>query len=98
MGGVGQGLLQTNLAQMQGATQQGIGLMGQGAGVFSGGMGHQQGLMGMQQGLDENLANSYIGRINAHNARRDRNSGMAWGLVSDAWSAGLEKYLPDIKK
>jgi len=91
-------LLQTNLAQMQGATQQGIGLMGQGAGVFSGGMGHQQGLMGMQQGLDENLANSYIGRINAHNARRDRNSGMAWGLVSDAWSAGLEKYLPDIKK
>ena len=82
MGGIGQGLLQASLQQMQGATQQGIGLMGQGAGQLRGMGGLQQGLMGMQQGMDENMANAYMGKINAHNARRSQNMGMAMDFAT----------------
>ena len=84
MGGVGQGLLQSTLAQIQGANQQGIGLMGQGAGHLRGMGGLQQGLIGLQQGVDENLANAYIGNINAHNANRAANKSFASGLITKA--------------
>ena len=98
MGGVGQGLLQSTLAQIQGATQQGIGLMGQGVGAMGQGAGHlrgmgglQQGLIGMQQGVDENLANAYIGNINAHNANRAANKSFGTGLLTgglNSWNFG----------
>ena len=61
---------------LQGQQQQGLGLLG--------------GMTGMQQGLNENQANAYVQRINAHNAARSSRMNMLTGLAGAAiggWGA-----------
>ena len=55
----------------------------QAQGVDALGQVAQGGLLGaqMQQGMDENMANAYMGNVNAHNARRGANMSMAGSIL-----------------
>ena len=76
-----QAMMQQRMAmnQSMGQGQQNYmqGLMGNqrfGGGLLSAGVGHQT-------GLSENMANAYMGNVNAHNARRGANMSMAGSIL-----------------
>ena len=60
------GVNQNFIAQLGQQFDRGTGLIGQS--------------ISAQRGLDENLANAYVGKINAHNARRNARSSFAMNL------------------
>jgi hypothetical protein len=73
MSGAMGGVEDNYLQWMQGQQQQGLGLMGN--------------MTGMMQGLNENEANAYVQKVNAHNAKRAGRVGFATGLMGTAISA-----------
>ena len=71
----------TGMAGMMGAHGAAGGIQAQGVDAMGGWA--QGGLLGaqMQQGMDENVANAYMGNINASNASRASNMGMLGSVV-----------------
>ena len=66
-------------SSLQNRFGQGTGLLGQGTQLMAG-LGQQQ------QQLDENIANAYIAKINAHNARRSQREATTMGIVGGLMS------------
>ena len=85
----GQAMMQARMAQNQAMGQANQQWQNQLEGRFTQGLGLMGSMTGMQQGLDENMANAYIGQINAANAQRNQRMGMTMGLLgSIAGAAG----------
>ena len=85
----GQAMMQARMAQNQAMGQANQQWQNQLEGRFTQGLGLMGSMTGMQQGLDENMANAYIGQINAANAQRNQRMSMTMGLLgSIAGAAG----------
>ena len=79
-----QAMMQARMGMNQALGQQQGNLMGWMQGQQQAGLGLMGNMTGMQQGLNENQANAYVQKINAHNAARASRSSQLFGLAGAA--------------
>ena len=79
-----QAMMQARMGMSQAGGQAGGNLMNWMQGQQQAGLGLMGDMTGMQQGLNENQANAYVQRINAHNAARSSRMNMLTGLAGAA--------------
>ena len=89
MGGMSSGQMMSQLRQSQNEAMGGLNQQFQQSmmGRYNQGLDLMGGVMQQQQQLGDNLANAYVGNINASNAARNQNMGITMSLLGGAGDA-----------